>query len=325
MNASPDMATVVIPAHNEGSLLPRLLQSVKDYGPSGAEIIVVDNGSSAAEKAIAPGALLISVPESLSPGVARNLGAKRARPQSSILVFLDADVELTPEWRAEWGRQLASLGKSKLRLTGATVNISRDAGWLEKIWFAPLSKRPASYVNSGNLIVTRKLFEELGGFDERLETGEDYDLCSRARSRGASLELNPGFKVYHAGYPKTMRQFARRERWHGAGDFLNLSTLIRSQVALATVAFSVLHVLLAAFLGGTFILGDSLMPPVLCGSLIALLCGGSVVKKLGRERLPAKLKALPVMYLYYAARSLSLWDAIRGGKTAKRHPRARTA
>src|SRR5438045_4744906 len=94
--------TLVIPAHNEEALLPRLLDTVDvararySFGPDAIEVIVADNASTdrTAEIAAARGCRVVSVAKR-AISAARNGGAAQA--SSPILAFIDADSQIHPE------------------------------------------------------------------------------------------------------------------------------------------------------------------------------------------------------------------------------------
>src|ERR1700704_2222807 len=94
--------TLVIPAHNEEALLPRLLDTVDvararySFGPDAIEVVVADNASTdrTAEVATARGCRVVSVAKR-AIAAARNGGATCAR--SPILAFVDADTQIHPD------------------------------------------------------------------------------------------------------------------------------------------------------------------------------------------------------------------------------------
>jgi GT2 family glycosyltransferase len=55
----------------------------------------------------------------------------------------------------------------------------------------------------------RSLFDDLGGFDESLETNEDYEFNTRIRRMGGKLWLNPEIKVKYFARP-TLGQLAKQ-------------------------------------------------------------------------------------------------------------------
>jgi hypothetical protein len=127
------------------------------------------------------------------------------------------------------------------------------------------------------------------------------------------LQVNPGFKVFHEGYPKTATGFVRRERWHGRSDFRNVHSLVHSKVAVAAVVFLLLHVSLALSLVGGMLFERGYRAAVAFLISIVLLCLASCLQKFRRNSLSRMLANLPVMYLYYVGRSRSALDALRSG------------
>src|SRR5204863_3502104 len=91
--------TLVIPAHNEEALLPRLLDTVDvararySFGADAIEVIVADNASTdrTAEIAAARGCRVVPV-EKRAIAASRNGGAAQA--SSPILAFVDADMQI---------------------------------------------------------------------------------------------------------------------------------------------------------------------------------------------------------------------------------------
>lgn len=311
-NTEDNPSAIIIPAHNEQSCLRGLLESIRLYGPSNPQVIVVDNGSTddTASIATAFGTTLVKTSGRLYPSQARNLGVANVTKHREVIIFLDADVELTKDWRSEWNRTAPLIAEGRIQVTGGTYDVSKTPCWLERSWFSPLRSRKWSHINGGNMLTTKTLFHSIGGFDTNLETGEDVDFCVRARQSGATVVIDDAFRVHHEGYPKTLLGFIRRERWHGAGDFTSLKHGVRSQVAIATVIYAALHIALLATLGGLFITRKMLLMPLACAAAIATLCVGSAFKMLPRGRYGLIIQATFIMYFYYLGRSLSLFDAI---------------
>ena len=61
------------------------------------------------------------------------------------------------------------------------------------------------------MIVSKALFKSLGGFDESLATGEDYEFCVRAKNCGVGLRESDELGVTHRGVPRNLYEF-RLER-----------------------------------------------------------------------------------------------------------------
>lgn len=230
--------TVVIPAFNEERFIARQLATLRRHTAAfETQVIVVDNGSSdrTVELARTGGADLV-LQERGSVAAVRNAGARHAA--ADVLMFIDADVFLTEAWARRIGEVIDKVRCDRV-LTGSWVSVPPDCTWLERYWFKPLEHGRNTHMNSGHMIVSKALFDELGGFDATLETGEDFDFSMRARAAGATLIDDVALKVIHEGYPKSVREFMRREIWHGTGDCQSVRTFFGSRVAV--IGFLVLH------------------------------------------------------------------------------------
>jgi glycosyltransferase involved in cell wall biosynthesis len=107
--------SVVIPAKNEAAALPAVVSRVREVLP-GAEVIVVDDGSTDATASLAAcvGARVVSAPYSMGNGAAIKRGARAATGE--ILVFMDGDGQHDP---AEIPTLLAKLAEGYDMVVGA--------------------------------------------------------------------------------------------------------------------------------------------------------------------------------------------------------------
>ncbi|CBL44141.1 Glycosyl transferase, family 2 [gamma proteobacterium HdN1] len=233
------LVSFIIPAHNEESTIGALIGTIQQYVSLPFEILVIDNGSSdrTAKIASALGVQLIQLEHKTSPSIVRNAGAKQAR--GDLLVFLDGDTRVTPEWAQTLQANAQGMIDQPMILTGARVVTPdpQECSWIEKYWFAPMAQEPANYINGANIITTPQAFAAIGGMNETLATGEDYDFSQRAKASGVRLVPEARYRLIHDGYPKTIADFYRRERWHGKGDASDFRTILRSKVALLSLAF----------------------------------------------------------------------------------------
>jgi glycosyltransferase involved in cell wall biosynthesis len=214
------IVSVVIPALNAEQHIALCLASLttQNCPTSTFEVIVVDNGSTDATVSIASSfksTLNIRVLEKKMGYVSevRNYGVKNARGR--ILAFLDSDCVAPPNWLSDATRLLQDTGAG---IVGSHYRIPPQSSWSALVWdrylFADKSGRIA-FVPTGNLLISRSLFDSLGGLDETIQTNEDVELCRRVRSLGFSVHAYPQIAVVHFGTPQTLRAFYKKERWHG--------------------------------------------------------------------------------------------------------------
>ena len=297
--------SIIIPAFNEEALLPLCLASLRalDYPKELVEIIVVDNGSSDRTFEIASQgadrALLF--PKAAVPKV-RNFGV--ANSQGTIIAFLDADCTVPAGWLTA---ALSTIGGQDC-IAGAPHRNPPDAPWLANAWFSKRVNgiRDVHSLSCGNLFVTRKLFSDLGGFDESLTTGEDTELCARALKVARVIE-NPDIIAYHHGIPRTLGQFFRREIWHGLGAFGTFRVNWFDPPLIGTVVFLLFHL---AALAGLFVMlcgGTACLLLLAALGVVLLLLGTLVYRRRAIRSFVHGAQLFLLYYLYYAGRSVSLF------------------
>jgi GT2 family glycosyltransferase len=291
----------IIPARNEEEFLLKTLTSIRDYAENlkPYEIIVVDHESTDRTRDVAIGmGAQVHVQQGGTIGAARNRGV--AFSKGAILIFLDADVMVTKEWGRKIGAVVYKLEHGAISICGSWYGVGRPPAWIERFWFQPLEKRSHSHVNSGHLVVSRCFFEKLGGFDDRLETGEDYDFSRRAVKLGAALDNDPELAVVHLGYPKTIGSFFKREMWHGRGDWVSVASVLKSPVLVLALLVSFLSVAAAGFAAVGFIRAG-----ITAAMATAAVCIAVALKRYW----PAPLKIIAVnsalYYVYFIARALA--------------------
>lgn len=300
----------IIPALNEEVHIGGVIDSIRDNldGRFPYEVIVVDNGSGdrTVEIAQEKGAICIFAPGGTISSL-RNLGVLEAN--SDILVFIDGDVYLGRDWGERIGAVMERLYSNPEVITGSLYGISDEKNWIERIWFAPRTTlKEVNYINGGHLIILRSLFSKIGGFSRELETGEDYEFCMRARRLGVRIENDPELKVVHAGYPKDIKMFFARERWHGRGDYKSFKTLASSKPAYA----SLVNMCMVVVCTSSMLIGSQpwfLFPGIYILFLTGLSFAASVHKYSGKFN--SGLLGTVILYMvYFTARTVSMADVV---------------
>jgi len=182
--------TIVIPARNEATNLPKLLTSLnrQDYPLlRHTKVFVADaastDGTVPAALAFAGQFDIAIIPGGL-PSVGRNAGARLA--DTPYVLFLDADVELTD--RTMLRRALAEMQKRELHCL--TTNIGCNYGrFSDDALFAAsnLCQRVGSWIRPFGtgmfLLFSKGEFDRLGGFHEQALFAEDYLLTQKVAVR----------------------------------------------------------------------------------------------------------------------------------------------
>jgi len=209
------LISLVIPAHNEEVLLPRLLDSVDiarerfRYGRDAVELIVADNASTdrTAGVAASRGCTVVHVAERRI-AAARNGGAGAARGE--VLCFVDADARIHPGTFNAVDRALADgrwvAGATGVRLERWSLGIAVTyAIMIPWVWLLRM--------DTGVVFCRGADFKAVGGYDERRLFGEDvqllWDLRRLGRNRGQRLVRLRGVKTLNS-----MRKFDRWGEWH---------------------------------------------------------------------------------------------------------------
>lgn len=306
MSENPKIS-FIIPAFNETDYIKNTLNKLHRYCPSTPyEVIIVDNGSTDNTKDLARtyNDQVLSCPNGTISAV-RNHGVSSSKGE--ILVFIDADVELTLEWQNNIEKTVTTLKKNPLTITGSRCTPPNNNNTINTHWFNVLTQSTSTnYINSGHLITTKLLFEKISGFDETLKTAEDHDFCVRAKESDAIITPDPKLKVIHDGYPSTYTEFIKRERWHGREDFESFSSISHSKIALITI----FHIVLIA-VSLMLVANNSAIEGLLFYAIsMMLLSLALTLYKFKKIKLKSLFKTSIIHYFYLIGRTLSLFDRI---------------
>ena len=202
---------VVIPCFNGADTVAAAMQSALSCAGVVA-VIVVDDGSTddsvAMVGAVDDERVCVEYQPNGGPGSARNRGA--ALGTADRLIFLDADDVLLPGAT----RVFEAFASAKLVRTGV-VRVFPDGS--EETRFAISDPRPfpRGAPLPGTFAISRKLFDRIGGYDERLRYGENTELLLRAgQAMGGMHEVSCEPRpTVRAGYvPGRNSQHYRRNR-----------------------------------------------------------------------------------------------------------------
>lgn len=159
------------------------------------------------------------------PAKARNLGAKKGNEE--ILIFMDDDIEFSDSGVLE--RIVNFLQKNKKAgICGAGVRSPQNSSFFQKrlVLEIPRLELPVPQKDTetkegitGNLFgIRRGVFERVGGFNERLVSGEDPELFYRILKNGYKNYILGSCFSYHA-VPSSLGELFKKFFWYGIGHY----------------------------------------------------------------------------------------------------------
>jgi len=301
------LISFIIPHKGREELLERTLQSVLDldYDPQALEVIVVTQNAhlSCADREPYKGRFTtIFRPESDTISTLRNIGVQHA--SGEYLVFLDADIHLSPNWLTTMFQEMQE--RPERILVSAIQQNASDAGILEKIRVT-LNNIPADqtiqFLDGRNLFLKRSTFDTVGGFPEHLVTCEDYYFTDKVHQQG-ELYFTSKATYVHLGEDKSAGEMFRKEIWRGQS---NLQSLRGRKVALREIPSILVPlwealffvIMLAALLGGN--ISSGLLGGIMAGFPILLYALRLYRIGSGRFRFSESLRFYAI---YFPARTI---------------------
>ena len=211
--ARVSLSTVVV-AHDSLAELRRTLPPLLAQLQAEDELVVVDNASrdglDGELEQLAPGCRLISLSANVGFAAGANAGAAAARGE--LLVFLNPDARVLPDWseaiRAPWGSDLAAWMGLILLEDEQSINTSGGVlhftgfGWAgqmgEPVASGPAQITDVGFLSGACLALPRARWEAAGGFAEDFFMYcEDVDLSLKLRLEGGRLAVVPQARVAH--------------------------------------------------------------------------------------------------------------------------------
>jgi glycosyltransferase involved in cell wall biosynthesis len=203
------LVSVVMPTRDAEATLGDAIESIKNQTYPSIEIIVVDNGSVDATVAIARRQGCVVIETNASERCAQlNIGIRHA--VGEFIYRVDADFVLAPD-------VIEQAVRCCVDGSDAVIIHNSSDGTLSS-WARVRQFERDMYVGDGLNVAARfirtDLLRKIGGFDEELVAGEDYDVHVRLVRVGARFGRVDRGEV-HIGEPRTLREVWRKHWYYG--------------------------------------------------------------------------------------------------------------
>ncbi len=185
----PPKVSVIICTYNRARFISKAIDSVLKQTYENFELIIVDDASSDnTEKKLReytnnPKIIIHKNKNVLGISKSRNLGVSLSHGE--YIAMLDSDDEWTDPMKLE--KQILILNEdSEIGLVGSSMIMVKDNGEKIKEEFTATTDAEIrklmlfdNQIFQSSVMFRKKAFEEAGGYDEKLEVAEDYDLWLR--------------------------------------------------------------------------------------------------------------------------------------------------
>lgn len=189
-----NLISIIITTKNESKNLPILLKSIHSQSCNNFEVILVDNGSTDETISIAQsfGAKVFGIGPERS--AQRNFGVKKS--SGRFVLILDADMALTNNVLNDCIKVVRHN-----KLIGALIIPERSFG--VGFWAKCKIFEREFYVGDESIEAPRffkkSIFEEFGGYDQKITGPEDFDLPLRMRKSGIKIGRIESFINHNEG------------------------------------------------------------------------------------------------------------------------------
>jgi len=224
-----DLVSVIVPARNEERSIGVTLDALRAQDYRNLQIIVVDGGSTDGTVAVVerhmaedPRVELLHNPRGITP-VALNIALAAA--QGPWLVRMDAHATVDPTyvgtavarlrdggWGGVGGRK-DGVGRTPAGRAIATA-LGSPFGVGGSVYHHGVREQEVDHIPFG--AYPTELVRELGGWDERLMTNQDFEFDYRLRRSGARLLFDPALRIDWQS-KQGMREFYQQYRRYGRG------------------------------------------------------------------------------------------------------------
>jgi glycosyltransferase involved in cell wall biosynthesis len=205
----PLLVSVIIPTRNSGATLERCLHSIMGQTYTRLEVIVIDNKSTDETLEVAKrfGVKLIQAGGERSEQT--NIGAKSA--QGEYLYRTDGDFVFDPDLISD-AVNMVGQGFDAVVVNGTSDDSVSPWAKVRKV---ERDSYGHDWLRTAASFFRRDVFLELGGFNESITAGEDYDLHNRLVRAGYQVGKIDS-RAIHLGEPLHLSEVVHKYIYYGS-------------------------------------------------------------------------------------------------------------
>lgn len=209
---SNSFISIIIPCRRIDKYVKECLNHCLELDYQNFEIILLPDDELEGKLSFHTDKIKIITTGPVKPSIKRNLAIKKS--QADILAFIDADAYPVSNWLKAAlkyfnDENIGMVGGPNItppadsltqKASGEIFSSVVGTGLISLRYLARHKFRRGLSVKempSCNLLVRRDLAQKIGGFDEKLLTGEDSKFCFQARKLGKKIINAPDVIVYH--------------------------------------------------------------------------------------------------------------------------------
>lgn len=222
------LVSVIVPTRDSEATIERCLKSIKGQSYKNVEIIVIDNYSNDKTRWIAKeyGAKIYL--KGLERGAQVNFGVRKAL--GKYVYRVDSDFVLHPDIIREAVEMCEKYGYDAIIVHNTS---DPSISFWSKVRKAERDCYRNDELNVAARFWKKKVFLYIGGFDENLVAGDDYDLHNRLLENGFRIGRIKAEET-HVGEPKTLAEVIRKHYYYGK----NIENFIRKNPKKALMQLS---------------------------------------------------------------------------------------
>ena len=197
--------SIVVNTKNEEKNLPTLLQSIINQSYKNFEIIIVDNNSNDDTLDVAMKYTSKVFTKGPERSVQKNFGASIA--EGRYLLFLDADMTIDEKVLEECISKVNSDRDIK-------AIIIHEQSFGQSFWAKCKALERNCYIGDDTIeaprFFDREIYLELGGYNEIMISGEDWDLANRVKKNGYKIGRIQKYIHHNEGHLSLLKTIKKK-------------------------------------------------------------------------------------------------------------------